>query len=79
MGLQENYAYDDPRTIPLQTEEVCSLDLNGDGQDEEIQFYIEQPGSDTDLHFIINGTDYAIQHAELGRRQNDTDYFLLPL
>ena len=38
MGFQEKYAYDGPRTIPLQTEEVCFFDLNGDGQDEEIQF-----------------------------------------
>ncbi len=66
MGFQEKYAYDGPQTIPLQTEEVCFFDLNGDGKDEEIQFYIEQPGSaNTNLHFIINATDYAAEHEQL--------------
>ena len=75
MGFQEKYAYDGPRTIPLQTEDVCFFDLNGDGQDEEIQFYIEQPGnSDTKLHFIINGTDYAMQHEELASQFSDNHY-----
>ena len=75
MGFQEKYAYDGPRTIPLQTEEVRFFDLNGDGQDEEIQFYIEQPGnSDTNLHFIINGTDYAMQHEELASQFSDNKY-----
>ena len=75
MGFQEKYAYDGPRTIPLQTEEVCFFDLNGDGQDEEIQFYIEQPGIDsTKLHFIINGTDYAMQHEELASQFSDDNY-----
>ncbi len=75
MGFQGKYAYDGPRTIPMQTEEACFFDLNGDGQDEEIQFYIEQPGSaSTKLHFIINGTDYALQHEELASQFSDIHY-----
>ncbi|MDE5599104.1 MAG: hypothetical protein K2J04_14920, partial [Lachnospiraceae bacterium] len=51
------------------------FDLNGDGQDEEIQFYIEQPGiARTKLHFIINGTDYALQHEELASQFSDDNY-----
>lgn len=75
MGFQEKYAYDGQRTIPLQTEAVCFFDLNGDGQDEEIQFYIEQPGSArTSLHFIINGIDYALQHDELASQFSNNKY-----
>lgn len=75
MGFQEKYAYDGPKTILMQTEEVCFFDLNGDGQDEEIQFYIEQPGNArTKLHFIINGTDYALQHEELASQFSDDNY-----
>ena len=75
MGFQGKYAYDSPATIPLQTEEVSFFDLNGDGQDEAIQFYIEQPGSaSTNLHFIINGTDYALQHEELASQFSDNHY-----
>lgn len=66
MGFQEKYSYHGPKIIWLQTEEICSLDLNGDGQEEEIQFYIDQPGSyETDFHFTINGTDYAAEHEQL--------------
>ena len=75
MGFQEKYAYDGPKTILMQTEEVCFFDLNGDGQDEEIQFYIEQPGiGSTKLHFIINSTDYAMQHEELASQFSDNHY-----
>ena len=75
MGFQEKYAYDGPKTILMQTEEVCSFDLNGDSQGEKIQFYIEQPGSTrTKLHFIINGTDYALQHEELASQFSDNNY-----
>lgn len=75
MGFQEKYTYNGPETIPLQTEEVCFFDLNGDGQDEEIQFYIEEPGSArTALHFIINGIDYALQHDELASQFSNNKY-----
>lgn len=75
IGFQEKYVYEGPKTIPLQTEEICFFDLNGDGQGEKIQFYIEQPGSArTKLHFIINGTDYALQHEELASQFSDDNY-----
>ncbi|MCM1262303.1 MAG: DUF3298 and DUF4163 domain-containing protein [Butyrivibrio sp.] len=75
MGFQEKYAYDGPETIILQTEEACLFDLDGDGQDEEIQFYIEKPGSaTTPLHFIINGIDYALSHDELASQFSNNKY-----
>ena len=75
MGLKEKYDYNGTKLIRLQTEEICSLDLNGDGQKEKIQFYIENPGSiGTDLHFIINGTDYASEHEELSEQFSDDNY-----
>ncbi|MCM1146185.1 MAG: DUF3298 and DUF4163 domain-containing protein [Clostridium sp.] len=75
MDFQAQYAYDGKRTIHLQTEKICSYDLNGDGQDEEIQFYIERPGSaSTNLHFIINGVDYALQNEQLAGQFSDDAY-----
>ncbi len=75
MGFQQEYSYQENLTIKLQTEEVCSFDLNGNGQEEEIQFYIDKPGSaNTNLHFIIDGTDYASEHAELSGQFSDDDY-----
>ncbi len=75
MDLKERYNYTGAKTIRLQTEEICCLDLNGDGREEEIQFYIDQMGSyDTDVHFIIDGTDYAVEHEELSRQFSDDHY-----
>lgn len=75
MGLREPYSYHDNLTLKLQTEEICSFDLNGDGKEEEIRFYIDKPGSaNTSLHFIINGTDYATEHAELSAQFSDGAY-----
>ncbi|MDE6055882.1 MAG: DUF3298 and DUF4163 domain-containing protein [Lachnospiraceae bacterium] len=75
MGFKEKYNYEGTMTIRLQTEEVCALDLNGDGQDEEIQFYIDEMGSaNTDVHFIVDGTDYAVEHEELSKQFSDDDY-----
>ena len=73
--MKERYDYTGAKTIRLQTEEVCYLDLNGDGREEKIQFYIDQMGSyDTDVHFIIDGTDYAVEHEELSRQFSDDHY-----
>lgn len=75
MGFKEDYFYKENLTIILQTEEICSFDLNGNGHEEEIQFYIDKPGSaSTSLHFIIDGTDYASEHAELSGQFSDNDY-----
>lgn len=75
MGLKEAYSYQENLTLKLQTEEILSFDLNGDGKKEEIQFYIDTPGSaNTSLHFIINGTDYATEHAGLSAQFSDNAY-----
>lgn len=75
MGLKEEYSYQENLTIKLQTEEICSFDLNGNGGEEEIRFYIENPGSyNTNIHFMINGTDYASESAELSGQFSDHDY-----
>lgn len=75
MGVHEQYEYTGTRTILLQTEAVCFMDLNGDGQEEEIQFYIDAKGSaNTDVHFLVDGTDYAAEHETLSRQFSDDDY-----
>lgn len=75
MGLKEEYAYQENLTIKLQTEEIYSFDLNGNGREEKIRFYIEEPGSaNTNVHFIIDGTDYASENAELSEQFTDRDY-----
>ncbi|MDE6127794.1 MAG: DUF3298 and DUF4163 domain-containing protein [Lachnospiraceae bacterium] len=75
MGFKEEYFYQENLTIKLQTEESCFFDLNGNGREEEIQFYIEKPGSaNTNLHFIIDGTDYGSEHTELSGQFSDHDY-----
>lgn len=75
MGLKEEYSYQENLTIKLQTEEICFFDLNGNSQEEKIQFYIEEPGSvNTNVHFIIDGTDYASENAELSGQFSDQDY-----
>lgn len=75
MGFKEKYDYIGAETILLQTEEVCSFDLNRDGQEEEIRFFIDSPGSsNTSLHFIIDGADYAAEHETLSEQFSDDDY-----
>ena len=75
IDFQEKYDYTGTETVQLQSEAVCSLDLNGDGKDEEIQFYIDEAGSaHTGVHFLIDGTDYAVEHEELSRQFSDDDY-----
>lgn len=75
MGLKDNYAYTGTKTIQLQTEEIHFLDLDGDGEEEEIQFYIDEMGSgDTNVHFFIDGIDYAVAHEELSRQLSDDNY-----
>lgn len=75
MGLKEEYSYQENLTIKLQTEEICAFDLNGNGREEKIRFYIENPGSaNTNVRFIIDGTDYASENAELSGQFSDQDY-----
>lgn len=75
IGLKEKYDCDGVRTTALQTEEVCFSDLDGDGQEEEIQFYIDGIGNaDTNIHLMIDGIDYAVELEELSRQLSDDDY-----
>lgn len=75
MGFHEKYEYMGTRTTLLQTEEACFMDLNGDGQEEEIRFYIDMRGSaNTDVHFLIDGTDYAAEQETLSAQLSDDDY-----
>lgn len=75
IGMKEKYDYEGTGTIRLQTEEVYVSDLNGDGQDEKIQFYIDSMGrADTDVHFLIDGIDYGMEHEELSGQFADDNY-----
>lgn len=75
MSLNEEYAYEGIPLIHLQSEEPYFYDINGDGIEEEIQFYIDNMGSSgTDLHFFINGTDFATTHKELAEQFSDNYY-----
>lgn len=64
MGLKEEYAYSGNLTIKLQDGDSYTLDINGDGQDDTIQFYTEST-TDTDgnyadwVHLMINGNDLS--------------------
>ncbi|MDE6220567.1 MAG: DUF4163 domain-containing protein [Lachnospiraceae bacterium] len=74
IGLKEKYDCEGIRTFQLQRGEGYSSDLNGDGQEEDIQFYIDETGSaDTNIHLIIDGTDYAVELEELSRQLSDDD------
>ncbi|MDE6620686.1 MAG: DUF4163 domain-containing protein [Lachnospiraceae bacterium] len=76
IGLKEKYDCEGIRTIQLQRGEGYSSDLNGDGQEENIQFYIDEIGSaDTNIHLNIDGTDYAVELEELSRQLSDDDLF----
>lgn len=75
MGLQEKYLYEGTPLIHLQSEEPCYYDINGDGAEEEIRFYIDNMGSaNTGLHFFIDGTDFAAEHKELSEQFSDSRY-----
>lgn len=75
MGLKEEYAYHNNLTIQLQSEEPFLLDINGDGQEDSVQFYITDIGSiDAKLHLIINGTDFAQENEELSKLLAEGEY-----
>ncbi len=75
MGFRQAYAYQGNLTVKLQSEEPYFLDLNGDGQDESIRFYIEDIGTlDAKPHLIINDTDFARENEELLALFSDGEY-----
>lgn len=74
-GLKEKYSDVGRRTIPLQEGESFFGDLNGDGQEEELQYYLERKkheGTENrfydEVHLIIDGTDFATELTEVGRQ-----------
>lgn len=79
-GLKEKYSDVGRRTIPLQEGESFFGDLNGDGQEEEIQYYLERKkheGTENrfydEVHLIIDGTDFATELTEVGRQLSDDE------
>lgn len=81
-GLKEKYSDVGRRTIPLQEGEAFFGDLDGDGQDEEIQYYLEwKKLNKTDskrtavVHLIIDGTDFAADLVEVSEELSDDAYF----
>ena len=77
IGLKEKYDREGIRTIQLKAGEVDSSDLNGDGQDEDILYYMDgnRIGSaETNVCLIIDGIDYAVELEELSRQFSNDDY-----
>lgn len=80
-GLKEKYSDVGRRTIALQKGESFFGDLDGDGQEEEIQYYLEwKKLKKTDskrtavVHLIIDGTDFAADLVEVSRELSDDAY-----
>lgn len=75
MGLKDEYAYQGNLTLKLQGGETYTLDINGDGQEDSIQFYIDDIGTiDATVHLIINGTDFAQENTELAETLSGDEY-----
>lgn len=64
MGFKDSYAYTDRLVMKLQDRETCHFDLNGDGQEDSIHFFLESV-ENTDgtygslLHLTVNDTDFS--------------------
>lgn len=65
MGLLDSYAYQGRKVLWLQNHSIYMVDLDADGQNEEVSYYTE--GSENEdgiyvsqMHLIINGTDLAM-------------------
>lgn len=75
MGMKEKYRYERTPVIYLQSESPYFCDINGDGQEEEIQFCIDEPGHvRTDVHFVIDGINLVSQYVELSEQFSGNDY-----
>lgn len=64
MGLKGAFSYAGNLTIPLPAGEEYTIDLNGDGSEDTIQYSTEQIAQDDGtyaslVHLVINGTDFA--------------------
>lgn len=69
MGFNENYTYADRAARKLLSDTVNSLDLNGDGTEDDILFSTEVVAENDDtyrtlLHLTINDTDFTTQCSE---------------
>lgn len=64
MGLKEDYAYTDRQIISVQEQGPYSIDINGDGAEDSMQFYSEYTADENgnynlSVHLIINGIDFG--------------------
>lgn len=63
MGLKDAFAYPGRLTRKLRHETPYAIDVNGDGQEDSIQFYTvyteSEDGNETTVHFIVNDMDFA--------------------
>lgn len=64
MGLKEDYAYTDRQIVSVQENEPYSIDINGDGNEDSIQFYseytVDENGNyNLSVHLIINDVDFG--------------------
>lgn len=64
MGLKEDYAYTDRQIVSVQEQEPYSIDINGDGDEDSIQFYSEYTADENgnynlSVHLIINDVDFG--------------------
>lgn len=64
MGLKDDYAYTDRQIVSVQEKEPYSIDLNGDGNEDSIQFYseytVDENGNyNLSVHLIINDVDFG--------------------
>ncbi|MCM1143274.1 MAG: DUF3298 and DUF4163 domain-containing protein [Blautia sp.] len=77
MGLEEAFTYPGRLTRKLRHEESYAIDVNGDGQEDSIQFstvYTEsEDGGETTVHFIVNDMDFA-QNADDELKERFLEY-----
>ncbi|MCM1296994.1 MAG: DUF3298 and DUF4163 domain-containing protein [Muribaculaceae bacterium] len=64
LGFQHAYSYPGNYVRKLQAKEICRIDLNGDGQEDSVQYYTEDTeaadGAYASLtHLLINEIDFA--------------------
>lgn len=75
MGLKEEYSYQENLTVKLQDENPILLDINGDGQEDSVQFYIQDRGTlAAEVYLIINGIDYAKENTDLFKLLSGDEY-----
>lgn len=75
MGLKEEFSYQENLTVKLQDETPILLDINGDGNEDSVQFYIQERGTlDAKVSLIINDIDYAEENDDLSKLLSGDEY-----